>query len=93
MRVGAVVQTLGRYHGALPRDLTIQTSTNGAMWDPAWRDGLLAPAFDAAMQDLRTMRLVFRFSPREARFVRLRILGDKTGVRWSTVGIEVRGAP
>ena len=91
--VGAVVQALERYHGGLPRDLIIETSTNGAMWDRAWRDGLLAPAFDAAMQDLRTMRLVFRFSPREARFVRLRIVGDKTGVRWSTVGIEVRGAP
>jgi hypothetical protein len=89
MRVGAIVHALGTLAENFPRQLLIETSADGQTWDRAWEGSSAAAVFFAAMDEPRTTRVVLRFAPRPARYVRLRQIGRDERNYWSIAELEV----
>ena len=91
-RVGAVVYGLGRYYWEFATHLSVETSLEGVSWTEARSGSILREVIDAGMVEPRTMRVVLAFSPREARYLRLRPVGQKQDFRWSVAQVEVLAA-
>jgi hypothetical protein len=89
MHVGAVVHNLGRLASDFPRRLLIETSVDGQTWERAWDGSPAAAVLFAAMDAPRVTRVVLPFSPRVARFVRLRQIGRDERNYWSIAEVEV----
>jgi hypothetical protein len=87
--VGAVVPALGAFPTDFARGLAVETSVDGAGWQPAWDGGTLLESFEAQVRDPRSIRIVLRFTPRPARFVRLRLLSRNETWYWSIAELEV----
>jgi hypothetical protein len=87
--VGAVVHALGSLGADFPRELRIETSSDGAAWEPAWRGSPAANVLSAAIEAPRSTRLMFLFSSRSARYVRLRQIGRHERNYWSIAELEV----
>jgi hypothetical protein len=72
--VAGVTMTLGEWARDYPRQLAIQTSTDGTSWEMAWQGPTVTLAMLAAIDRPRESSIRFSFAPRPARFVRLRTL-------------------
>ncbi len=86
--VGAVRLGLGRFVAEFPRALTIETSLDGQAWQPASQGPVAGAVIEAGLVEPRYPAPVIGFSPRPARFVRLR----QTGVSeflWSVADLAV----
>jgi hypothetical protein len=87
--VGSIVHALGALGADFPRQLIVETSTDGASWEPAWEGSPAAGVLIAAMEAPRLTRLVLPFTPRPAQYVRLRQTGRHERNYWSISEFEV----
>ena len=78
--VRGVTLSLGPFPGGFPRDLSVLTSTDGAQWSDAWHGKGAAPTLQAAIANQRDVPLRLTFSPRTARYVRVRQTGHSSSV-------------
>ena len=78
--VRGVTLSLGPFPGGFPRDLSVLTSTDGAQWSDAWNGKGAAPSLQAAIANQRDVPLWLTFSPRTARYVRVRQTGHSSSV-------------
>jgi hypothetical protein len=86
---GAIVHALGTAGADFPRQLVVETSLDGQVWDLAWQGSPAAAVLQAAMQAPRSTRAVFSFTPRPARYVRMRQTGRHEVNYWSIAEFEV----
>ena len=93
--VGGIVHSLGSQSQSFPLALSVETSEDGVGWSPAWSGNVLAKAIAAAMEDPKRLRIAIAFSPRQARFLRLRAAPYDVDVPWTIAELEVwsAGAP
>lgn len=87
--VGVLVHSLGPFAEDFPRRLIVETSLDGSSWEPAWDKPLRGPVLAAWMNDRTRMRVVLPFTPRPARFIRLRQVGRDPAHFWSIAELEV----
>jgi hypothetical protein len=78
--VRGVTLSLGPFPGGFPRDLSVLTSADGAQWSEAWSGAGAAPTLQAAIANQREVPLSLTFSPRTARYVRVRQTGHSSSV-------------
>ena len=86
---GAIVHALGTAGADFPRQLIVETSLDGQAWDAAWQGSPAAAVLHAAMASPRATRAVLSFTPRPARYVRLRQIGRHEINYWSIAEFEV----
>jgi hypothetical protein len=87
--VGMIVPALGRFTTDYPRHLVVETSVGGNNWEQAWDDGTLVEAFEAVVRDPRRTPMVIPFTPRLARYVRLRLMSRDDVWFWTITELEV----
>jgi hypothetical protein len=85
-----IVYSLGTVGASFPRELIVETSAGGTAWEAAWRGSPAALVLRAALASPRETRMVLPFTPRAARFVRLRQVGRHEQAYWSVAELEVR---
>jgi hypothetical protein len=88
-QAGAIVHALGSRGADFPRHLVVETSLDGAAWQPAWEGSPAAAVLVAAMNAPRLTRVVIPFPPRAARYVRLSQTGRHERNYWSIAELEV----
>ncbi len=76
--VAGVATSIGDFLLDFPRRLAIDTSIDNETWEPAWEGPTFGHTFLGFIRAPRDAELRFSFSPREARFVRLRQLDTST---------------
>jgi hypothetical protein len=86
---GAIAYALGPAAAGFPRHLIVETSVDGAVWEAAWEGSPAAAVLFAAMEAPRETRVVHPFTPRPARYVRLRQVGRHESSYWSMAEVEV----
>jgi hypothetical protein len=86
--VGAVVNGVGRFNGDNPSALTVETSTDGSSWQPAWQGSLLGQTIRAGLRSPLSLRITVPFAPRSARYIRLTHPAEKD-YYWSIAELEV----
>jgi hypothetical protein len=86
---GAIVHALGTAGADFPRHLVVETSLDGQQWETAWQGSPAAAVLRAAMAAPRATRAVFSFTPRPARYVRLRQTSRHAINYWSIAEFEV----
>ena len=77
-RVAGVTTSIGDFLLDFPRRLAIDASTDSETWETAWEGPTFAHTFLGFIRAPRDADLRFSFSPRAARFVRLRQLETYT---------------
>ena len=90
--VTSVRYALGRYIGDFPRDLVIETSVDGEMWEPARTGDVVAASIEGHLADPLLGTTTLRFPPRVARHVRLRQVGQDDRANWSIGELEIWGS-
>lgn len=88
-RTAAVVLSIGPYPLDFPRELLIELSQDGQQWVQSWRGEGAGPAFLAAMQNPKEVPMTFEFGDKDARFIRLRQLGQDPIYYWSVAEVAV----
>jgi hypothetical protein len=73
--VRAVVLEMGGYTSAFPRAVAIELSPDGHAWQEVWRGATSARSVAAAFAHPRQVPLVLDFTPRSARYVRIKQVG------------------
>jgi hypothetical protein len=86
--VGAIVYSVGTQFWLYPRTVTIETSEDGIAWASARSGSALHDLIVAAMHDPGRLRVVFAFSPRNARYVRLRATVGDAQFPWAIAELE-----
>jgi hypothetical protein len=89
--VRGVIMGIAGFVADFPRQLTIDTSVDGAAWTPAWSGGTGLLAFSAALEQPLDVPLPFPFEPRTARFVRMRQTGTEGVYYWSIAELKIMG--
>jgi hypothetical protein len=87
--VGEVVPALGVFRTDYPRQVRVETSLDGAAWEPGWDGPIIAQLIEAQLHDPRGNRYVLTFPPRPARYVRLRLQSSDDVWYWSIAELEV----
>jgi hypothetical protein len=87
--VGVLVHGLGPFAEDFPRRLIVDTSVDGRSWETAWDKPLGGPVLAAWINDRKRMRVVLPFTPRPARFIRLRQVGRDATYFWSIAELDV----
>jgi hypothetical protein len=87
--VAAIVLSLGPFSADFPRDLQIEVSHDQRTWTETWRGSTTILAFVTAVRDPKRVPLVFQLGNREARYVRLRQLGQDPTFYWSIAEVAV----
>ncbi|HXH25327.1 MAG TPA: discoidin domain-containing protein, partial [Vicinamibacterales bacterium] len=87
--VGAVVGDLGPWASNFPRQLVVETSIDGTVWQPGWDGDVLELMFAATFADPKHARLVVPLAPRAARYIRLRQTGTDPAFYWSIAELEI----
>ena len=87
--VGAVVHNLGWFSWLYPAALTVETSEDGASWNPAWSGAVFEQTILAGIADPSRLRIVVAFPPRQARFIRMRAASGVNDVPWTIAELEV----
>jgi hypothetical protein len=87
--VGTVVPALGLFPTDFPRRLVVETSVDGSTWDDAWDGRPLRETIDAAIREPNAIRTILPFSPRPARYVRIRLASQNDTWYWSIAELEV----
>jgi hypothetical protein len=80
--VRAVVFRMGAFAFGYPRELTIETSADGAAWSRVWEGPTVLQALHAALVDPGDVPLTVAFAPVQARYLRLRQTGREVGIPW-----------
>jgi hypothetical protein len=80
--VSAVRYTMGQSYRHFPRELVVETSLDGDRWEPAWNGEVIAATLDGALLDPLLAPTTVPFTPRRARYVRLRQTGMDDEVNW-----------
>ena len=88
-QVGMIVHALGAAGGEFPRHLVIDTSEDGSTWIPAWDGSPAVAVLHAATAKPLEIRAVIEFTPRTARYVRLRQLSREGTYAWSLAELEI----
>jgi hypothetical protein len=86
--IGALVLALGPHGSGFPRQLIVETSSDGREWQPAWEGSPAPLVLGAALASPRETRVALHFTPRVARYVRLRQVG-RDDRYWSIAELEV----
>jgi hypothetical protein len=84
-----IVPALGVFPTDYPRHLIVETSADGTAWDRAWDKGTLVEAFEAVAREPRRVPMVIHFTPRPARYARLRLMSRDDVWYWSIAELEV----
>ena len=87
--VGTIVHALGSAGSDFPRHLVVETSEDGSSWVPAWEGSPAVAVLHAATAKPLETRAVIEFTPRTARYVRLRQLAREGTYAWSLAELEV----
>lgn len=87
--VGAVVGDLGPWASNFPRQLVVETSIDGTVWQPGWDGDVLELMFAATFADPKHARLVVPLAPRAAWYIRLRQTGRDPAFYWSIAELEI----
>jgi hypothetical protein len=82
---------LGEYVVGFPRQLRIETSLDAEHWDVVWTGSGAIPAFEAAIEDPRTVALPFVFPSRSARYVRFTQTATELVHYWSIAELRIIG--
>ena len=90
--VGSVVNDLGAFSWLFPAALTVETSEDGTLLNPGWSGTVLERTILAAMDDPKRLRIVVGFSPRQARYVRMRAVSGGNDAPWTIAELEVWSA-
>lgn len=88
--VSGVSQALGSAARDFPRRLAIDLSVDGITWNQVWEGPCVAEAFRAAVEAPLEATMHFRFDPRPARFVRLRLTTSDKNF-WRVTEMQVHG--
>ncbi len=95
-RVGTlcgVELSLGRAAVLFPRFFTVETSADGGSWEVAWSGAGGGPTTRSALAHPIDVRLTIDFTPRPARFVRVRLDRSDPIYSWLVTDVGVRGVP
>jgi hypothetical protein len=87
--VGAIVYSLGTQYWLYPGSVTVETSADGIDWAMARSGSALQDVIVAAMREPGRLRVVFAFSPRNARYVRLRGTPGESQFPWTIAELEM----
>jgi hypothetical protein len=87
--IGAVVPALGAYPTNAPRELIVELSADASAWEQVWRGAVTAQVIAAGLVDPTRLPLRVTFTPRRARYVRLRQVGRDSTWYWSIAELEV----
>jgi hypothetical protein len=87
--VGAVVTSIGTQFWLYPREVTIETSEDGQTWLPARSGSVRHDVIVAGLRDPGVLRIVLGFSPRQARYLRLRGTAGEPQFPWTIAELEV----
>jgi len=87
--VAAVRYVLGQSYRDFPRALVIETSLDGQVWDAAWNGDVIAATIEGSLIDPLNAPATIPFSPRQARFIRLRQTGKDAQVNWALPELEI----
>ena len=74
-----------------PRKLSIETSSDGGSWTPAWAGGSAIVALSAALEDPLNVSMPFVFDPRPGRYVRFTELAEEEIYYWSVAELRIIG--
>ena len=89
--VTGIEYLLGDEMNGYPRRLAIDLSADGAMWETVWEGGGFEHALASMMRDPRGAGFSVAFGPRQARYVRLRLLVG-ADAQWRIADLRVLGA-
>jgi len=81
--VAAVRYTMGESYRDFPRVLVVETSLDGQAWEAAWDGDVIAPTIEGTLAEPLLASATIPFSPRRARYVRLRQTGADDQVVWA----------
>jgi len=90
--VRAAEMWLGSATKEFPRELRIAVSQDGREWEDAWRGHGSVPAFVAALDNPREIRMLYDLGPRAARFIRFRQVAQARNP-WSIAELRVFRQP
>jgi hypothetical protein len=88
--VGSMAYSLGPFFWNVPTELLIETSHDGISWSTARRGSVLGEFIEGGLNDPASLRALLRFEPREARYVRLRPVGQPENFAWFVAELEIR---
>ncbi|HZI80385.1 MAG TPA: discoidin domain-containing protein [Vicinamibacterales bacterium] len=86
--VSAVRYVMGESYREFPRRLVVETSIDAVTWDPAWDGDVIGPTIEGSLQNPLTAPATLPFTPRRARYVRLRQTGKDT-VGWALPELSI----
>lgn len=89
--VQGIEMWIGAYVADFPRELLIETSLDGAVWQRAWAGPGSGPTLIAALLDARQLPLTFAFGPATARYIRLTQTGTEPLYYWTIAELKVVG--
>jgi hypothetical protein len=69
--------------------LTIDTSRDGIAWTPAHQGSVLGELIDGGLQSPHSLAAVMPFTPRDARYVRVRPVSELAEFAWYVAEIGV----
>src|SRR5215510_3139983 len=87
--VGSVLYSLGTQFWLYPSTVDVETSEDGLVWAPARAGGVLHAAVVAGLREPGRLRMVLAFSPRPARYVRLRATAGEPQFPWTIAELEI----
>jgi hypothetical protein len=87
--VSAVVHSIGTQFWLYPREMTIDTSEDGQIWLPARSGSVRQDVIVAGLRDPALLRIVLAFTPRHARYLRLRGTAGEPQFPWTIAELEV----
>jgi hypothetical protein len=88
-QVRAVRLALGPLLWNFPRNLVVDSSIDGHEWTRAWDGPTASLAFASAIEDERNLPLTIDIGERQARFLRLRQIGQDDRYPWSIAELAV----
>ena len=89
--VAAIVLCLGAYAGQFPRELQIESSSDGVTWAAVYRGGTALQTYDAALRSPREVPTTLPVQRDGVRFLRLRQTGSEPRTGWTIVELRVIG--
>lgn len=90
--VKGVELMIGGYVADFPRQLLIETSLDGAAWQPVWSGPGSGATLVGALLDPRQLPLSFGFPPATTRYVRLTQTGAEPLYYWTIAELKIVGA-
>jgi hypothetical protein len=89
--VAGIDVLLGPFVEDFPRGLIIEASSDGQAWSEIWKGRSAGLAFVAAFEQPRDVPLRYRFTPTQARLLRMRLTENDDTYYWSIAEIHVVG--